>query len=575
MEHTDTLAALSDGMADAVENVAASVVKVNGRRRRSGSGVVFAQNKVLTASHVLEREEDLSVETADGRTLTARFAGRDHSTDLAVLDVEGLDVEPATPAEGDARVGQISLAVGSHSRGEGPRATLGVVSAVGGPVRTRRGPRLERYIQTDATPYPGFSGGPLIDARGNVLGILVSGWGRGAAFAIPADLALRTAGSLSERGSVKRGYLGILSQPVRLPDGQSLGLTQRGGLLVVGVEDGSPAGRGGLIVGDILATLDGQPVEDTDDLLVLLAGDRVGSPVPGQARARRRARGGRDHRRRARLGVREMAELSGDSSAALAGVRMIEDAQRSVVQVRSSGRGIGAGVIWPGDGLVLTNHHVVSGRRRRRNVRVALHDGRTLDADVLKSDRSLDLALLRLEGDQADLPAATVGDSDALRVGELVYAIGHPWGSVGAVSAGIVGGVGELRGHRGTSARYVRSDVALAPGNSGGPLLNARGEVVAINAMIFGRMALSIPSNAAEAWVAGERRPRLGIGVLPVELPAFLRAGSRHCRTRDRRRRDRWRRRQGRPDGRRRLARHRRETARGGGNLVGDRGARR
>ncbi|CAN5704855.1 MAG: trypsin-like peptidase domain-containing protein [Rubrobacteraceae bacterium] len=280
MQNTDTLAALSDGMADAVENVAASVVRVNGRRRRSGSGVVIAQNTVLTASHVLEREEDLSVETADGRTLSARFAGRDHSSDLAVLNVEGLDIEPVTPAEGDARVGQISLAVGSHSRGEGPRATLGVVSAVGGPVRSRRGPRLERYIQTDATPYPGFSGGPLIDARGNVLGILVSGWGRGAAFAIPAEIAWRTAGTLSERGSVKRGYLGILSQPVRLPDGQSLGLTQRGGLLVVGVEDGSPAGRGGLIVGDILATLDGQPVEDTDDLLVLLAGDRVGSPVP-------------------------------------------------------------------------------------------------------------------------------------------------------------------------------------------------------------------------------------------------------------------------------------------------------
>jgi serine protease DegQ len=280
MEHTDTLSALSDGMADAVASVATAVVRVNGRRRRAGSGVVIAQNTVLTASHVLEREEDLSVETADGRTLSARFAGRDHSSDLAVLKVEGLDIEPATPVEGDARVGQISLAVGSPSRGEGPRATLGVVSAVGGPVRSRRGPRLERYIQTDATPYPGFSGGPLIDARGNVLGILVSGWGRGAAFAIPADIAWRTAGTLSEQGSVKRGYLGILSQPVRLPDGQSLGLTQRGGLLVVGVEDGSPADRGGLIVGDILATLDGQPVEDTDDLLVLLAGDRVGRAVP-------------------------------------------------------------------------------------------------------------------------------------------------------------------------------------------------------------------------------------------------------------------------------------------------------
>lgn len=193
---------------------------------------------------------------------------------------------------------------------------------------------------------------------------------------------------------------------------------------------------------------------------------------------------------------------------------MIEGAQRSVVQVRSGGRGIGAGVIWPGDGLVLTNYHVVAGGRG--NVKVAIHDGRTLDTDVMKSSRSLDLALLRV-GRENDLPAALIGDSDALRVGELVYAIGHPWGRIGAVSAGIVG---ELSWPR---SPYIRSDVALAPGNSGGPLLNARGEVVAINAMIFGGMALSIPSNAAGAWVAGERRPRLGIGVLPVEIPASLR----------------------------------------------------
>lgn len=217
-----------------------------------------------------------------------------------------------------------------------------------------------------------------------------------------------------------------------------------------------------------------------------------------------------------------MAELAGDSSAVLAGANMIETAQRSVVQVRSGGRGIGAGVIWDPDGLVLTNHHVVAGGRR--GVTVALHDGRAFEAEVVKSSGSLDLALLRLSGEARDLPAAPIGDSDALRVGELVYAIGHPWGSVGAVSAGIVGGVGELRGRgRGSSARYVRSDVTLAPGNSGGPLLNARGEVVAINAMVFGRMALSIPGNAAGAWAAAERRPRLGVGVLPVEIPAPLR----------------------------------------------------
>ena len=278
-ESSDLLAALSAGMADAVEKVATSVVRVHGRRRRPASGVVYAPEVVLTASHALEREEDLTVGTSDGRTLAARFAGRDPSTDLAVLRVEGLEVEAATPAEGEARIGQLALAVGSPGRGEGPRASLGVVSSVGGPMRTWRGPRLERYIQTDATPYPGFSGGPLVDVSGSVLGIMTTGLGRGAALAIPAELAWRVAKSLEERGSVRRGYLGILSQPVRLPDGQRLGLTHRGGLLVVGVEDGSPAGRGGLMIGDIVATLDGQPVEDTEDLLVLLTGERVGREV--------------------------------------------------------------------------------------------------------------------------------------------------------------------------------------------------------------------------------------------------------------------------------------------------------
>ena len=280
MESRETLAALSDGMADAVAGAGRSIVRVHGRKRRPGSGVVYAEDLVLTAGHVLEREEDLSVDTADGRTLAARLVGRDHSTDLAVLRVEGLGVEAATPAEGEARVGQISLAVASPGRGEGPRATMGIVSSVGGPVRTRRGPRLERYIQTDASPYPGLSGGPLVDVDGDVVGIMVAGWGRGAAFAVPADLAWRVARTLQERGTVKRGYLGILSQPVRLPEGGKINLTQKGGLLVVGIEDGSPADSGGLMVGDIVATLDGQPVEDTDDLLVLLSGERVGNPVP-------------------------------------------------------------------------------------------------------------------------------------------------------------------------------------------------------------------------------------------------------------------------------------------------------
>jgi serine protease Do len=156
---------------------------------------------------------------------------------------------------------------------------------------------------------------------------------------------------------------------------------------------------------------------------------------------------------------------------------------------------------------------------------VVLSDGRELDAGVVKSSRDLDLALLRVEGAPVDLPALRVGDSDALRVGELVYAIGHPWGRRGAVTAGVVSGIG-VAGGPGGGTRYVQSDVSLAPGNSGGPLLNARGEVVGINAMIFGRLALSIPSNAASEWLAGaqQRRPRLGVGIVPVEIPASLRA---------------------------------------------------
>jgi serine protease Do len=210
-------------------------------------------------------------------------------------------------------------------------------------------------------------------------------------------------------------------------------------------------------------------------------------------------------------------------TASLASAGMIEHSHESVVQVRSRGRGTGAGVIWDEDGLVLTNHHVVSGGRRGARVRVALHDGRTFDAEIVKRDRNLDLALLHIEDAPGDLPVPPVGDSDALRVGQLVYAIGHPWGRLGTVTAGIVSGLGVVRSPGG-GARYIQSDVALAPGNSGGPLLNARGEVVGINAMIFGRLALSIPSNTTIAWLAGEEhRPRLGVRALPVELPTSVR----------------------------------------------------
>ena len=292
------LDALSEGMADAVEKIGPSVVQVNGRRRRPASGVVYADRKVLTASHVVEREEDLSVVTHDGRTLEARFVGRDPANDLAVLEVADPVETVAEPAAGGVRVGQISLAVARPNR-EGIRASFGVVSSVGGPLRTGRGTRLERYVQTDATPYPGFSGGPLINAEGDVLGITTLGFARGVALAVPADVAWDVAGTLAERGSVKRGYLGILSQPVSLPAAQRMGLEAGGGLLVVGVDEDSPAGKGGVLVGDILVSLDATTVADTEELLALLTGDKVGREVPVEV-----VRGGEQKTLRVTVGER-------------------------------------------------------------------------------------------------------------------------------------------------------------------------------------------------------------------------------------------------------------------------------
>src|SRR5205807_4780414 len=218
-------------MADAVERVSTSLVLVNGRPRQPASGLVYAQDLVLTADHVLEREEDLTIQTHDARTLPAQFVGRDPATDLAVLRVADLKLDAAASATEAARVGQLVLAVG-RSSSEGPMASAGIVSAIGGPLRTGRGATLERYIRTDATPYPGFSGGPLIDTQGTVLGITTTGLVSGVALAIPTTIALNIAEILAQQGYVKRGYLGISSQQVQIAASQRAGRTQERGLLI-------------------------------------------------------------------------------------------------------------------------------------------------------------------------------------------------------------------------------------------------------------------------------------------------------------------------------------------------------
>ena len=210
-------------------------------------------------------------------------------------------------------------------------------------------------------------------------------------------------------------------------------------------------------------------------------------------------------------------------------MQVVKRVQPSIVQVAKEGRGAGTGIVWKADGregYIITNNHVVPDDATK--IQVHLSDGRSLDAKVIDRHKKLDVAMLFVEGD--NLQAVEVADSASLRVGEWVFAVGNPWGQRGVVTAGIISGVSSPKTTESEGElpiRYIKSDVILAPGNSGGPLLNADGMVVGVNAMVFGGdLAVSIPSNVVSSWIAGLSRRRqisLGIAVETVDLPATLR----------------------------------------------------
>jgi S1-C subfamily serine protease len=279
---------LSDAMADAAERAGKSTVLVDARRKFPASGIAFTKDLILTADHVVERDEDIKVILADGTEVSAQLAGRDPGTDLAVLKLvpstgsgQATSAVPAEVSKSAARVGQLVLAIGRPSTG-GIQSSFGTVNSIGGPVRTGRGSLLERYIKTEVVSYPGFSGGPLVNGDGTILGINTSGFGHGGAITIPADVAWKIAETLAKHGKVKRGYLGIRSQVVELPADakKALKREQESGLLLVGLEADSPAGKGGLMVGDILVGIAGEPVAHQDDLFVNLGADTVGKSTP-------------------------------------------------------------------------------------------------------------------------------------------------------------------------------------------------------------------------------------------------------------------------------------------------------
>jgi S1-C subfamily serine protease len=275
---------ISEQFANGVETAAASSVIVYGRRRRPATGTAWAvrsgETVIVTASHVVEREDNLAV-AIDGETVNATLVGRDVSRDIAVLRPETGTLTPIAVRESDARVGTLVLAVGYVGQRQ-INASFGVVSSVGALWHRRRASAA--VIYADVTMLPGFSGGALIDVTGSALGINTSGLTRdGSGVTIPASQINRIASELVSFGFVRNGWIGITSQAVELPEQAREAVNgQEVGLLIVGVAPDSPAATAGLFVGDILVSLGDHPTSDASDLQHLLGGDQIDQPVAAQ-----------------------------------------------------------------------------------------------------------------------------------------------------------------------------------------------------------------------------------------------------------------------------------------------------
>ena len=274
------LESLSNDLAGAVDRAGQSVVAIHARRRIPASGIHWRPGIIVAAHHTIQRDDDITVSLVDGTTAAATLAGRDPTTDLAVLKVDDAKVPVASLADGAGiRVGALVLALGRP--GSAVTASLGVISTVGGEWRTWHGGSIDRFVRLDISIYDGFSGGPLVDAAGRVLGVNTSGLSRGAALAIPVTTVNRVVDQLLKSGRVARGYLGLGMQAVRLPAPlvERLSLPNDVGLMVVSAEPGGPGDTAGILIGDVLIAIADKPVGDPTEVLSLLGGDQIGKSL--------------------------------------------------------------------------------------------------------------------------------------------------------------------------------------------------------------------------------------------------------------------------------------------------------
>lgn len=265
-----SLVEISQNMSSTVAEAAASVVRVDARRRFPATGFAWENGDlVITANHVVRRDDNIRIGLADGNETAAQVIGRDLATDIALLklDVEMLPTLK-TADEQALGVGNLVLALGRP--GLSIQATLGILSARGPAWRTRHGGHIDAYVQTDVLMYPGFSGGPLISAAGALIGLNTSAIAHGVSVTLPVSTLVRVSHALLNNGRVKRGYLGVSTQIVKLQGGLQQQLGQKSGLLIIGVEPESPAEIGGLTIGDTIVQVGATKIRRHDDLMAEL-----------------------------------------------------------------------------------------------------------------------------------------------------------------------------------------------------------------------------------------------------------------------------------------------------------------
>jgi S1-C subfamily serine protease len=285
------LDAYSQAITDVVDRVGPAVVRIDvwhgpgARRAGTGSGVIVAPDGlVLTNSHVVGGAARVELMTTEGRQLTARVVGDDPDTDLALVRVDAPVTLPAATLGDSKRLrrGQLVVAIG-NPLGFESTVTAGVVSALGRSLRSQTGRLIDDVIQTDAALNPGNSGGPLVSSHSEVIGVntaVIQG-AQGICFAVAANTAKFVLGELVRHGRVRRAYIGISAQQTSIPRRLQLAaeLAQTNAATITESVPGSPANLSGLLTGDIIVSLDGEPVTGADDLIRLLTGERIGRAI--------------------------------------------------------------------------------------------------------------------------------------------------------------------------------------------------------------------------------------------------------------------------------------------------------